>query len=194
MNWYKTDDKNNEKWNEHATATRVKNIIKFQEESHKYKLKKWKYNKIISEHCEFLSDEKYYKNNNHGIMMDIALIYSSSVLKDNIQKKIYLEKAIYRIKTALYRDFSRMGVHLENSPEYHKLVLILFKDLNEALTRHNIKLDKEINLMITNAQKYKQIIIKPDLSYPLIGDTGLFYEHSMKKYIMILWIMKQALL
>lgn len=181
MNWYTSDSSFNQKWNEHAVSTRIKNIINFQESEHSFKIPKKIFNKIVIEHCDFLSDEDNYKRNNHGLMMDSALIYSSSVLENNNFKKVYLEKAMYRIRYAFYRDFSRKGVHLENSPEYHKLVIILYRKIIAGLKRHNLKIDKELKLIIENAKVFNQYMIKPNLTYPMIGDTGLIEEKSIKK-------------
>lgn len=181
LNWYNYDSESNQKWNEHAVSTRIKNIIDFQEADHKYKLPNRIYNKIVNDHCDFLNDEKNYKRNNHGLMMDTALIYSCSVLDNITLKKLYLEKAMYRIRYAFYRDFSRKGVHLENSPEYHKLVIILYRKIIEGLNRHNLNIDKELKQIIENAKAFNQHMVKPDLTYPLIGDTGLIEDRNVKK-------------
>lgn len=181
LNWYKSKSNDNEKWNEHAVSTRIKNIIYFQESEHSYKINKRKYLNIIEEHCEFLNNEENYKKNNHGLMMDIALIFSCSVLSDEKQKQTYLEKALYRVRFAFYRDFSWKGVHLENSPEYHKLLLRLFEKLKEALNRHDLKVDRDIDLIVKNAKVYSRHIIKPDSTYPLIGDTGHTVDKRTEK-------------
>lgn len=181
LNWHKSDGEFNSKWNEHAVSTRIHNIIKFQESDHNFKLRKSVYSKIINEHCEFLNDENNYKKNNHGLMMDAALIYASSTVHDEKLKKFYLEKALYRIRYAFYRDFSRKGVYLENSPEYQQVVLALFRRIKTALKRHNLQPDRDLQSIVKNAMEYNKYIMKPDYTYPMIGDTAKIKVNSTPK-------------
>lgn len=181
LNWYKADGENNAKWNEHAVSTRIQNIIRFQESNHNYKIRNSTYSKIIYEHCEFLNDESNYRKNNHGLMMDAALIFASSSITDERLKKTYLEKALYRIRYAFYRDFSRKGVYLENSPEYQQVVLALYRRIKTALKRHKLQPDKDLQMIIKNAMNYNKHIIKPDFTYPMIGDTAKIKTNSISK-------------
>src|SRR5699024_4670711 len=125
LDWYSKDHtkNNNYAWKEHPVSSRVSNIIEFQESAGKFKIDDETFSKIIVEHCEYLFDEKHYKFNNHGLMMDYGLLHASKYVTDKRLKRIYTDKAIYRVRYALLRDFTRRGVHLENSPEYHRLVL-----------------------------------------------------------------------
>src|SRR5699024_10311664 len=131
LSWFnfnkKEENSNNFLWNEHAVSARIRKIIDFQNPRTNVKLSKRIYKKLLEMHCDYLYNDKNYKNNNHGIMMDESLIIASIHISNKDLREIYLNKAFLRIKVALYRDFTRKGVHLENSPEYHLLVLKLFK-------------------------------------------------------------------
>lgn len=181
--WYNADHnvKGNYAWAEHPVSSRIGVINEFQQEDHKYKLSDKILDKLIISHCEFLFDERNYKMNNHGLMMDNALLDACIYLKDNKRKKLYLDKVLYRIRYAVYRDFTRKGTHLENSPEYHRLILALFRKIKVSLAANKIKLDEDISILIDRAIDYKRYIIKPDNYYPMIGDTGGISDLRLKK-------------
>lgn len=184
--WYEFNevhrDINEIVWNEHAVSNRLHNIIYYFEKLGELTADNQKFfNKIVEEHCEFLIDENNYRPNNHGIMMDKALIESVSYIQNEKMKKLYLSKALYRIKLAIFRDFSRRGVHLENSPEYHRMVQKILHITNQTLIQKNIKIGSEEHRLINLAKYFNRIMLKPNSSYPLIGDTGYIYDKYTKK-------------
>lgn len=176
------DRSNSQAWHEHAVSSRLQNIIYFQNRAGTFKLEENEFQSIILTHCEFLSKKENYQENNHGIMMDNALIFASKSLIDNQLKKMYLEKAYYRVKMALYRDFSKMGVHLENSPEYHKMVLNLFDRVSKNLASVNMPLGKDVGGLFNRANMYSSHMLKPNKELPIIGDSGVYEENIAKKY------------
>ncbi|WP_411843720.1 heparinase II/III family protein [Salinicoccus sp. HZC-1] len=184
--WHKSNNNNfsNFAWAEHPAASRIINIMNFQENAKEYKLKNRLFNKIIVDHCEFLNDEKNYKMNNHGLMMDNALLKASTYIKEEKLKKIYEEKALYRIRLALYRDFSRRGVHLENSPEYHRMVIIIYRQIMETLKEKKINIDSNFKNLYKAAIDFKSYLIKPSYEYPMLGDTGQIEEKKVTKRFM----------
>lgn len=183
MDWNKKNRVNieNYAWAEHPAASRIINIIYFQEHTPFYKLKKNIFDTIIMEHCKFLNDEKNYKMNNHGLMMDNALLKAADYIEDSEISKIYKDKALYRVRLSLYRDFSRRGIHLENSPEYHRMVIIIIKKIMNTLKTTGIKLDSQFNNLYKMAEDFKSYIIKPNMEYPMLGDTGQIKEKNIVK-------------
>lgn len=171
-----------EAWHEHAVSSRLSNVIHFQERANDFKLDDETYQKLLLKHCEFLSLKKNYKENNHGIMMDNSLIIAAQRLTDKNLKQRYLDTAYYRVKMAYFRDFSKMGVHLENSPEYHKMVLNLIKKVSENLDKNGYSLGKDFRSFLTRANQYSKAIIKPDKKLPIIGDSSLYIEKIDKNY------------
>jgi len=183
MDWHETDHNvsGSYAWAEHPVSSRLGVIIEFQTAEHDYKLHEKVFEELLTSHCEFLFDEKNYKMNNHGLMMDNALLDACIHLKDKKQRKLYIDKVLYRIRYAFYRDFTRKGTHLENSPEYHRLVLALFRKIKKSLSQNKIKLDEDLSILIDRAIEYKSYIIKPDNTYPRIGDTGAIGDKRLKK-------------
>lgn len=91
--------------------------------SEEYKLDNKLFNKLIIKHCVFLADDINYKTNNHGILMDESLFSASFYITDKVVRDLYNNIALNRVKLAMYRDFSRKGLHSENSPEYHRMMM-----------------------------------------------------------------------
>src|SRR5699024_2334761 len=148
---------------------------------HKYTLRRNIFDKIIKEHCIFLNDERNYKMNNHGLMMDNALLKASKYIEDANLRIVYEEKALYRVRLSMYRDFTRRGVHLENSPEYHRMVLILYRKIIATLQERNIDVDSNFRQLYNTANDFEKYIIKPNNVYPMLGDTGHIKESNIQK-------------
>lgn len=168
-------------WKEHPVSTRINNIVEFQETTPDFKIPEDVFSRILKTHCDYLYNERNYKSNNHGLMMDYALLNASRFITNKKDKNMYIDKAMYRVKYLLLRDFSRRGVHLENSPEYHRLVLNLIKKIELVLKKIKRNLGKDETELINLAHEYKQYIIQPNNKYPLIGDTGNIYDKNIKK-------------
>ncbi|WP_394877240.1 heparinase II/III domain-containing protein [Mammaliicoccus lentus] len=125
----------------------------------------------LKKHCEHLENDDNYRPNNHGIMMDKALIMSGLVLSNS---NFYL-KAKSRLQQTFWLSYSYKGVHLENSPEYHLMVTKMYIELESYLNKNNDSLGKEINNMLNSAKNYLSKIKKPDGNVPAIGDSSEIY-------------------
>lgn len=176
------DESKSQAWHEHAVSSRLQNIIYFQQRAGEYNLDGETFQNVLIEHCKFLSKKSNYHENNHGIMMDNSLISASKHIMDKELRQSYLETAYYRVKMALFRDFSKMGVHLENSPEYHKMVLNLYTNVAKNLAENKMPLGKETGGLFNRARMYTSHMQKPDNSLPIIGDSGLYEDLKSKKY------------
>lgn len=173
---------NNLAWNEHAVSYRIINLIFFQSAyKNTSKFEEEEFQNLLLKHADFLFEDENYKENNHGIMMDNALLCTSFFINDTKKKKMYQEKSISRLYKTINRDFSEKGVHLENSPEYHKLVRILFQRTEYLLDSIDIIIPTPLKDKLEKTYNYNQLILKPDSYYPLIGDTGQIKEQTTKK-------------
>lgn len=182
MDWYENgQDTGTHCWAEHAVSYRIINIILFQNRGGEYKLDDFIFDQIVEIHCSYLSEEKNYKMNNHGLMMDNALLKASYYIKDEQLKSLYTDKALYRIRFAFFRDISRKGVHLENSPEYQRLTLALYRSISKTLKETGQDLGRDIKLLFEKVNDFREYIIKPNNEYPMLGDTGQIEEGNIKK-------------
>lgn len=182
-NWYRNNQSAtaNHAWQEHPTSSRLNNIVEFIKKSEKYKFSSRYIKEILIKHCDFLYSENNYKFNNHGLMMDYALLNASEYIDDDIRRIMYVDKALYRIRYGIRRDFTRRGVHLENSPEYHRMVLIIYKKIERKCRQLKIQLGKQEKEILKLAEDFKSIMIQPNQLYPLIGDTGSINDKKIKK-------------
>src|SRR5699024_3314579 len=160
MNWIEYNKNNTplHSWNEHAVSYRISNLILFQESvDENYKIKNEVFQNVLLEHCVFLADEKNYKPNNHGILMDESLFKASFHITDIELQEIYKNVALNRVKLALYRDFSRKGLHSENSPEYHRMMMIVLNRFNELIQEKGMTLTNDLNHKLKKAKRILKI-------------------------------------
>lgn len=184
LSWEKQDSEENieHSWNEHAVSYRLNNLILFQDTvSDEYRMDSQFFNKLLIKHCAFLADDNNYKPNNHGILMDESLFKASFYMTDEIYQKLYKSIALNRVKLALYRDFSRKGLHSENSPEYHRMMMIVLNRFNELIKDKGENLSNDLNHKLKKAKKLLRIMLKPDFTYPMVGDTSYRVEDNLKK-------------
>ena len=173
--YIKTDQQENKfKWVDHTVANRTLNIIYFitLAQDNIYIDRNLIINILIT-HGQFLYNDKNYVQNNHGIMVDRSLLVLSIFLDDYSESGKWFEKGKLRARDAFLRDFSFQGVHLENSPAYHKMVKNMFEKIQDFLTVHNYTLGNDINIKLKKSQDYLRYILKPNGYLPTIGDTAL---------------------
>ncbi|PAE27924.1 hypothetical protein CHI07_17165 [Paenibacillus sp. 7884-2] len=178
IDWIKYDKKSEQKnrfrWYDHTVASRSLNIVYFCSLSRdKVKINKKIIYQYLLKHGNFLFNDENYPQNNHGVMVDRGLISISLLLGNHKHSKMWLEKSLFRLRMAYYRDFSYKGTHLENSPDYHSMVRNLFNTTEDFLQKNGMTLGEDICKKLELTNKYMQIIIKPDSTIPLIGDTSL---------------------
>lgn len=171
-------NENNMIWYDHTVANRTLNLILFNiiaGEKIKYDIEF--IDNLILEHIEFLMDDKNYRMNNHGIMMDKSLIVASYIFN----REIWRLKALERIKENFYSSFSLKGVHLENSTFYHNYVKNMFLDIEKFLKEQGISLGQNIKKRLELADEYMSYIVKPDTFLPQIGDSKRFNLKNVEK-------------
>src|SRR5699024_4677116 len=91
-------------WYDHPTAYRTQVIIEYL--YHAKNLDKQiddrLFKAVLLKHGEILSDDAKYNNNNHGLMMDKALMVLGNVLED----KLLFNKGYYRAIDTFWYSFS----------------------------------------------------------------------------------------
>jgi len=125
------------------------------------------------------------------IIMDKALIISSLFLKDENHKLENILLAKSRVEKCILRDYSYKNVHLENSPDYHRMVTNWIAKLIKIFDDIHMPVSEKYRIKIKNATRYNGIICNYNNEYPMIGDTE-FTKSNIKKYTWTLLIMKQV--
>ncbi|WP_062108567.1 alginate lyase family protein [Bacillus niameyensis] len=169
---FDSNDKDNKFiWYDHTSAYRTHNLIYLFLCLKRINLPFPDLDELIIKHAEFLYKDTYYRKNNHGIMMDRALIQAGVVFNypnaDN-----WKNKGLFRLKDNFYSSYSSKGVHLENSPEYHLVVERLFHSIEDFLNKYDLTLGKEIIGKFKLIAEYYSFILKPDGYLPMIGDSS----------------------
>lgn len=157
-------------WYDHSLGSRTQTIIEFIYlcKETNIKLDIDRYINMLIKHAELLFDDTKHGINNHGLMMDKALMEIGLVTNN----EIYYMKGFERARSIFWLTYSDKGVHLENSPEYHRMVYLLYKNLEDYLNKNNRSLGKEIIDRFILIEKYMSIILKPDRRFPPIGDSS----------------------
>jgi len=159
-------------WYDHAVANRTQTLIYY------YLIAKEHFHqenddfiKLIERHGEYLLDDQNYRKNNHGMMMDKALIMLGMVF-DIDEAKGYVQKGLQRLRDSFHHSFSNKGVHLENSPEYHAFVHDkMFLSIEQYLNNNDLTLGKSVVDRFKLIDEYYSYITKPNGYFPMIGDT-----------------------
>ncbi|MDO5017863.1 MAG: heparinase II/III family protein [Lagierella massiliensis] len=185
---YKFDPVNNMPWHDEASAQRLMNSVRF------YKASKHHLGdedlKLIRKNLEFtakkLSSEMYSGFNNHGMFQDLSLyIYGKAFNKND-----FVKLSSQRLEKYFLGSFSKEGVHLENSPEYHFEMLYMLKDFLNIAQREDFAKYDELKQVYDNSLKYSVAISLPNNFLPNIGDTAklkydlndFYYSEDIKKF------------
>ncbi len=169
-------------WYDHPTAYRAHNLVYFMilAKRNNIEINEEKYISLIEQHAHYLYSDKSYRKNNHGIMMDRAIILLG-ILVAHPDAHHWIEKGIWRLKDTFYYSYSYNGVHLENSPEYHRIVFNLYKTTEKFLNQNDLSLGEDLLNILSKSEKYFSYLSKPDGSIPMIGDSGKLYTTNETK-------------
>ncbi|WP_342388734.1 heparinase II/III domain-containing protein [Salinicoccus bachuensis] len=181
MEYMFSEPENEMLWYDHPTANRAQLIMQFMYHAKdKVEYDVPKYMEVLDRHAKVLSNPDIYNFNNHGLMMDRTLL----VLGTFLNRDDLFEKGFGRATETFWYNFSAQGVHLENSPDYHQMVVDMYKEIQEYLELSNRSFSDFIIRYIDKADEYFDILVKPDGHLPAIGDSSnTSYPLNNKKYI-----------
>lgn len=181
-------------WYDHGTAIRSNNIIYFLLAYIDQQAEKVDPDfcdsmlNILEEHGGHLSNvDEYYRNHNHGIFQDQALIYLSYFLNSQ-QSDEWLALAKERVKEQEAYAFSEEMVHVENSPAYQMGVVELFYQIAEFLSSQGDSFGSDLYDDVMLSLDFMSWAIKPNGILAEIGDTSSQKgtlkktDYSMEKY------------
>lgn len=176
----RTDNENKMIWYDHTTANRTQVLIHYLYIAYQLnrKINITLFKNLLMKHAEVLSNDGIYKHNNHGLMMDRSLMILGYVLEDNS----LLLKGKTRAVNTFWYSFSSQGIHLENSPQYHSMVLRMYNEIESYLNKKNDSLGDHIPKYLTISKAYIPVITKPDQRLPSIGDSSNTKQGRRKIY------------
>lgn len=176
----KTDDNNKMIWYDHTTANRTQVLIHYLYLADKLdrKLNDSLFKELLIKHANVMRDDKIYKHNNHGLMMDRSLIILGYILKD----ESLLIKGKTRAINTFWYSFSSQGIHLENSPQYHSMVVRMYTEIEKYLNIREDSLGDHVPHYLKLSKDYIPAITKPNKRQPSIGDSGDAKQSIAKVY------------
>ena len=183
-NWLVTHHKSKLVWHETSVALRLTNILKYINALYSKSDVPIYLTELIVNHIEFLLDDENYRENNHGIMMDsrLASAINSLPVSINDYSSLIIKKVKERSRLAIDRDFSSTGLHLENSPDYHRLTVNWLSDIQENLILQDDTLGKEYVEKLKRAKEIEAIVAMPNNRYPILGDSSSGTFIGQKNY------------
>lgn len=127
---------------------------------------------LLKEKMSDIANKIAYTNfwagiNNHGMFQDLALLYYA----DDFEDKAMYRLAARRLETYFEKCFDKDGVHLENSPEYHFVILGELKHVIDDVDKNVFKDYNHLYKTYKNSEEFSRAIILPSGYLPNIGDT-----------------------
>lgn len=180
--WFKYALKNNKNkmiWYDHAVAQRTQVLIYFIYLNNNNKQFDYnKYGKILEYHGLYLAEYAKYNRTNHGLMMDRSLMLLGILFENNNLFNV----GYYRSIDTFWYSFSSKGVHLENSPGYHKMVVKMYKQIEMFLNSNDRSYGEIVNNRLKQAESIQDLITLPTGFLPTIGDTRNKIEVEKTNY------------
>lgn len=155
-------------WYDHSVAQRVQVLLFYLLLSDKDSFENEIMGDLLNYHAEFMLDKKNYKHNNHSLMMDRSLMLIGLLLKNDR----YFDTGYYRSIDTFWRSFSKQGLHLENSPDYHNMVIKMYKEMETILNKFDKSYGELVNKLLFKAQNLSSQIALHNHRLPIIGDTN----------------------
>lgn len=161
-------------WGDHSTAHRLKNLVNFLVVAQPLlSLRKIEsYLKLIDVHCKVLSTAKFFnKHTNHGIDQVLYLLLASCYFPQLKSANRYRKIAVKRLEGEIDYGFAADGVHVENSPQYHFILLNRLAVLNTLIVLFELDSNIDLRELFSKAIKFAGYIKRPDTLIPIIGDS-----------------------
>jgi hypothetical protein len=125
-------------------------------------------------HASRLADDGFYsRHTNHGLIQcRVLLLIASSLRGVTAPLAEWRDKALERIAGELRHAFTSEGVHVENSPAYHALVLKLFLGMMNDYPAASLGPVRQWMAEVgPKALDFLTRVLRPDGLLPIIGDT-----------------------
>ena len=165
---------------DHAVATRTNVFVKILHilgGLDKYHNLAFRVARCLHTHGLFLMDDGNYAQSNHGIMSDLALAQLGAALGiASVQGTQFLNKAIFRLISAIHRTFDRDGFANENTVGYHRFNMVLYGEAVMWFSKWQVdeRFASEARPILQRAETALRFAVWPDGSIPPIGDSPVY--------------------
>lgn len=127
-------------------------------------------------HAQWLNDDAHYVENNHGVMMDLALAQFAVFLRviDQQVSDRYLATSLRRLEMMFDLTFDDDGCCMENSPTYHFVNYALFSTIGRFMKEYNLGNTDKWDVKLAKARHVGNLFLRRDGTIPLVGDSEAF--------------------
>lgn len=164
-------------WNDHSTAFRLfafTNVLIyfFNERPNEAEFIRFLL-ALVVRHQKILADDNFYsKGTNHGLDQSYYLYFSCTALLFTNASHNIKGIAFDRLQFEVTKSFASDGVHIENSPEYHDIILNTVLEINRfVFSVESVNLVENYEEFSRNALKFLVFILRPDGCFPPLGDS-----------------------
>ncbi|AFQ48279.1 heparinase II/III family protein [Burkholderia cepacia] len=164
-------------WNDHSTAFRLNSLAYYFAFLLKSKPLDRSVLELLSLIAErhmrvLLCDNFYERGTNHGLDQAYALYQASRIFSFLICSSEAHSVSLSRLEYELNKSFSSEHVHIENSPEYHCVIMNSTLQINSVVeSMEGRSLLGDTKEFVRGALNYLSAIIRPDGLLPPLGDT-----------------------
>ena len=163
-------------WHDHATALRLQNLLYFLEYARQQGISRGGMKSLLEAiwaHASVLRDPAFYvKHTNHGLDQSYILYLAGAANPEFADAAHWREVGRSRTMDELSFAFTPEGVHVENSPSYHMVLLrrtVLINSIFEHFEGDNI--GAGLPALLDGAFRFAAYVVKPDGTLPRVGDS-----------------------
>lgn len=164
-------------WNDHSTAYRIHALTQYFNylsglDNHTSTFIAQLYRLIVRHQAILLTTALYSKGTNHGLDQAFYLYVSSVMTPAHGETDKVREVALNRLQYEMLRSFAPDGVHIENSPKYHDLVLASTTYMGRLVqSLEGASVVPQLHLLASEGIRFLSYILRPDGLFPPIGDS-----------------------
>lgn len=170
-------------WNDHAIAARTLVLGEFWRQYRHHRSYEENIARELFEfaarHIRFLSDPGHYTfSTNHGVMQNLGLLHLSLTFPTLPDSSTSARLAVDRLRQQMSYYVSKEGVILEHSAGYQEFGINLLSMAARYLTLLGVQVDASWKLKYEKAMEYYALLLRPDRSVPIFGDTYISPNHQ----------------
>lgn len=165
-------------WHDHVTALRLRNMLLTWEACIDAgildEVRGASLLRAMTYHARLLCEEWFFmRHTNHGYDQMMVLYEFSVAIPELSESQSCRTLALERLVAEIEFCFTKDGVHIENSPGYHQMMLTRLIRFPTTLAAYGeVMKDGEYDEIIERGMDFLAWITRPDGKLPTIGDTG----------------------
>lgn len=192
-------------WNDHSSAFRLINLGHY----FLFLVRKQIFDigiikaiiRIADKHQKvLLANDFYVRGTNHGLDQAYALFQSTLFFPVITNCDDVKSIAVDRLSFEVMKSFSEDGVHIENSPEYHDMILASSLLINDFVRQsEGMDIIANLDAFAGSALEYLAYVLRPDGVFPPIGDSlaipprnKFLHQQELEQHREFLWALTKG--